>query len=629
MIARSLGILLLASLTAVAQPQAPPLVAGGRSSVVDKFPSFGGVNGDQIYRSRVVLHATQLTNELNTIKTLLNGPRVPQVYKQSLNALAVTALQQGENMKGLATRNGTRQQILSLDGPLDQATQALSTQASRFTQFAPGLAESLQRLEHTDQQLHAAIHQGGGGPNPPPPPNPDFQLQRVRRLASTLENQTESLRDLGAASNDNSPAGRVLEQAARQLSFKANRFDRTADSVPNVLPLRDDFAGVLANWRAVNAAMRTFRVSREFRIQATHVESTLRAIGELIPNNTPWDYGDNFVPPPLPPGPGPGPVIPPFNPGVGFLHRGALVIGAGEGGGPRVRLFADLSGEAMYDFFAYDMNFVGGVRVATADLNGDNVPDLVVAPGPGMAPLIRVFDGRNMQLLTEFFAFDTTWTGGVFVAAADRTRSGQSWIAVSADAGTTPQVRVFDIAAGKMIDSFVAYDERFRGGVRIALGDINGDGTPDLITVPGPGGEPRVRVLDGRNRAVMGDFLAFDPAFNTGLTVDTSDLTRNGRADLIVGTDAGVPSVVRIFDAINGKRIGELQPFPPRFQGGVRVAAYDFDRDGVPDVVCSPGRDPNHLAVPIRIYSGVNSRPLGEFYPFGPQFRGGSFVGSR
>jgi len=321
--------------------------------------------------------------------------------------------------------------------------------------------------------------------------------------------------------------------------------------------------------------------------------------------------------------------VAPPRPGFGFLTRGALVAGAGSGGGPRVRVFANAQGESSYDFFAYDANFQGGVRVAVADLTGDGVPDLVTAPGPGVAALIRVFDGRTMRLLTEFAAFEPQWTGGAFIAAADRTAAGAAWIAVGADAGGGPRVKVFDIAQGRELDSFFAFDPQFRGGVRVALGDVNGDGVPDVLTVPGPGHDPRVRVFDGRNRAVLSDFYAFDRTYTLGLTIATADLTRNGRAEMLVGTDAGQPAVVRIFDAVNGRRIGELQPYDNRFRGGVHVAAYDFDRDGTSDVVCSPGRDGNFLPLPVKIFSGVNSRPLGEFLPFGNDFRGGAWIASR
>jgi hypothetical protein len=608
---------------------ASPVLAQKAPGIITQFPQFGGVNDEHFRRSNITLQASQVVNELNTVKSLLAGPRVPQVYKQALANLANDAIAKAEALRTLAQQNAGRPQLAAADAPLDVAMQQLTTQAGRFTQFAPGLAESLQRLDHADQQLHAAVHHGGGGL-----PNPDFQLARIRRLADSLQNQTESLRDLANSINDGTPAGRGLEQAARSLSFRASRFERQADAAAQVPPLTNDFATAVAAWRSVAQAMSTTRPGREFRLQATRVEGTLRNIGELIPANPPWDFDSGIAPPPIvppvvPPGPGIQPIIPPIGSCPGFLNRGAIVLGAGVGGGPRVRLYTDLTGEPVYDFFAYDNNFIGGVRVATADLTGDGVPDLVVGPGPGMPPLIRVFNGRNMRLLTEFYAFDVQWTGGVWVAAAERTRTGQSWVAVSADTGAGPHVKVFDLAQGREIDSFFAFDQRLRGGCRVALGDVNGDGTPDVIAAAGPGMEPRVKIFDGRNRAVMGDFLAFEQRFINGLTVDASDITRNGRTDIIVGTDLGGQAMVRVFDANNARKIGEMSPFPRGFAGGVCVAGYDFDGDGVPDIVCAPGRDGNWPALPARVYSGVNARLIGEFFPFGNQFRGGAYIGSR
>ena len=47
---------------------------------------------------------------------------------------------------------------------------------------------------------------------------------------------------------------------------------------------------------------------------------------------------------------------------------------------------------------------------------------------------------------------------------------------------------MYDGPTGALQFSFFAYDPSFTGGVRVALGDVNGDGVNDIITAAGPGG---------------------------------------------------------------------------------------------------------------------------------------------
>jgi hypothetical protein len=88
-----------------------------------------------------------------------------------------------------------------------------------------------------------------------------------------------------------------------------------------------------------------------------------------------------------------------------------------------------------------------------------------------------------------------------------------------ADAGGGPDVRIFDAQTGALLHEFFAYDPRFLGGVRVAVGDVNGDGVPDIITAPGPGGGRDVLIFDGRTFTLMGEILAYDPMFTGGVYV--------------------------------------------------------------------------------------------------------------
>src|SRR5262249_45352768 len=133
--------------------------------------------------------------------------------------------------------------------------------------------------------------------------------------------------------------------------------------------------------------------------------------------------------------------------------------------------------------FAAQETFATGSNpffVAVADLNGDGKPDLAVA---------NVNDHTVSVLVNNVvpIPLDGSPAPGTIVAVLT---------AVGADSGGSPQVKVFD-AGGTQIASFLAFAPGFQGGVRVAVGDVNGDGVPDLIVAAGPGGGPHVKIIDG------------------------------------------------------------------------------------------------------------------------------------
>jgi hypothetical protein len=106
-----------------------------------------------------------------------------------------------------------------------------------------------------------------------------------------------------------------------------------------------------------------------------------------------------------------------------------IVTGPEAGGGPDVRVFDALTGALQLSFFAFDPGFLGGVRVATVDANGDGVPDVIVTAGPGGGPHLRVFDGAALLAgqiveLVGLFAYDPGLRAGMFVAGGTPTPAG-------------------------------------------------------------------------------------------------------------------------------------------------------------------------------------------------------------
>src|SRR5207244_823684 len=92
-----------------------------------------------------------------------------------------------------------------------------------------------------------------------------------------------------------------------------------------------------------------------------------------------------------------------------------IISGAGAGGGPHVQVFSGADRSVLQSFFATNVNFTGGIRVAAQDRDGDGLADIVTSLGKTGAPTVTIRKGTNLAQLSSISAFDPSFLGGVFV----------------------------------------------------------------------------------------------------------------------------------------------------------------------------------------------------------------------
>lgn len=582
----ALAVTALAAMTssAVVQPKTnPPIKLRGIGTPDLRGPSLGN--------SQITQLAGQLELTVRNFRDEVRALPLAGTARIALSLQTDKALKAADEFHTLTRTVADPRRLAAEHAKVDTALSAMAATAKQFTSVYPGIARGLARVEYADERLHAAL----GGET-----DGDDQRAKAVRLAKALVNQAEQLRlQIVDATN-----GRIDPRRLQDYIRGSQQLAQTLATDRTLAQSKRDYATLAALWQQNGKELEQILADRPaIRVQAARVDGIFRDLGRLLK-------------------------VDPLDPIFGVVPQAGrgFVVGAGEGGGPHIRVFHDFKSGPAAEFFAYDPRFRGGVHVAIADLTGDGYPEIITAPGKGMAPLVRVFDGRDLQLVTEFLAFDRGFEQGVFVAASDVTRNGKAIVAVGTGTGASPHVRIFDLAQGKEIESFHPHPQELRCGVRVALGDVDGDGLPDLVTAPGAGNGPHIQVWSGVGLKKLSEFNFVDPTkWTGGVFIATADVTRNGRAEIIVGSDSGGAPLVRVFDGLRGRQLGEVTPYPATFRGGVRVAGYDVNGDNVMDIVCAPG--PGQIGT-VKIFDGKNRSLLFEFTPY-PGFAGGAFVAGR
>ncbi|MBU0671320.1 putative glycoside hydrolase family 15 protein, partial [Patescibacteria group bacterium] len=266
--------------------------------------------------------------------------------------------------------------------------------------------------------------------------------------------------------------------------------------------------------------------------------------------------------------------------GVILLGRLSEIENAPFINGSYAKVFDAEGKKRRHSFFVYDSNHAGGSQII-------KMTNKTIVAGQTDVSIYN----KNGSRIAKFAPFGENYKGVVNIAIGNVGSSRKKDVSlVVGSRGSGGQVKIYDLNGNALNPGCYPYGTSFNGGVNVAVGDVMGGTKEEIIVAPRSDGGPHVKIIDKNCKLLTPGFQAYDPSSRSGVSLGVGNVTGGDREEIITGPGAGMSPHVKVFNK-NGKLLTPgFFPYNKNDKSGLFITTADINEDGKDEILTNSFR---------------------------------------